>query len=364
MSYCSGSLTRMVWRFDLLAVLEQDDLAGVVDGRARGRVVLVGEVDQLDGQARFPGDRESGALGDRELRVAIAEQRPGDGAHQDDHDGEVGDQARPGCPAVAVRVDVDRAVVGGEGAVAPALEHALHDRLRLGRRVPDDDGLVLRGVLEERRAHVNARLGGRPPDARDPVDGAGDQADRQPRHQDAEQERVEDLEQLEGVQDPGPAAVLRPDLVQPAGLRGRVVDDARRRLDHERADDAQRGDGQHQDHGHAHRGQEVPQAFQHPVDAIHECGAGRRGSRGAGRRKRPGLDLLGHVRLPPQRPKGDPRVARRPSMLVSISTPTATSRKPVTMDTAWWWRPTTVSRVATQDAPRATARNGMASPAA
>ena len=70
-------------------------------------------------------------------------------------------------------------------------------------------------------------------------------------------------------------------------------------------------------------------------------GAGRRGGRGASRRKRPGVDLFGHVRLPPQRPKGDPRVASRPSMLVSISTPTVTSRTPVTMETAWWWRPTT-----------------------
>ena len=84
---------------------------------------------------------------------------------------------------------------------------------------------------------------------------------------------------------------------------------------------------QHQDHGHAHRGQEVPEPFQ--AASTRSIAVGLAAASGACRWPggAAGCDLVGHVRRPPQSPSGEPSAASRPSMLVSISTPRSTSRR-------------------------------------
>jgi hypothetical protein len=205
-------------------------------------------------------------------------------------------------------------------------EDRLHDRERLGRVAADDDRLVLRGVREEGRRDVDARLGRRANDARDPVDRARHRADHERRDHDAEVDAVEDLEQLEAVErardvlvaevgdhraDDGQGVEPRddrdahlPDLRDPLLLllTGRVCEDAWRRLDDQRPEQAEEREREDEDHREAHRGEEVPQALERGVDAIHERSPGHGVRLRGDRRERPGSNLVGHVRRPPTGP--------------------------------------------------------------
>ncbi len=138
------------------------------------------------------------------------------------------------------------------------------------------------------------------------------------------------VEQPERVEDARPAAVLRPERLEPDRVGLRVALQPGRRLDQHRADEAENGEGEDQDEAGPHRDEEVP-------EALTEVGRARRAGRRRGRRTGSRIgpaDRRGRavsvMIVSPQRPRGANRPDSRANVFVIIRKPTTTSIAPVT----------------------------------
>src|SRR5665647_1206375 len=247
---------------DRNAVLVHHKVARVVTW---GAVRVVGVVERL----RL--DRQPGPVTDLNLRthwsdelgVLEARRRAEEEAQQDDDEADVGHDGSEGTPAEAVGIQVQSVVVRvGDRPEAVGLQHlayVVHGLVGFGWH---EDGRTQGRMGEERVPHAGTGVERDLPQARRPVDRAGQDARGQQNHDRLEPDRREDGEEAEPVKDGRPPAVLGMYRGDPACVGGRVGGQPGRRLGQQGADQRQQSQSEDQHQPGAHRDEEAPEPVQ------------------------------------------------------------------------------------------------------